>query len=94
LADIYQSFCGISEFADTKWAQEHGCSNNRSDNRGDENEKGDPAETDSINNDNRVDILDTSRDLDCKDFDEKNIPVGEDDPHNLDGDGDGIGCEG
>ena len=94
LADIYQSFCGVSEFADTNWAQEHGCSNNKSDNRSDENEKGDLVESDNISNDDRVDILDTSKDLDCKDFDEKNIPVGDDDPHNLDGDGDGIGCEG
>lgn len=91
LADIYQSFCDVSEFADTNWAQEHGCSNNRSDNGNDENE--DPIVLGSINN-NGADISETSKDLDCKDFDEKNIPVGSDDPHNLDADGDGIGCEG
>ncbi len=95
LADIYQSFCDVSEFADTNWVQEHGCSNNRSDNGdNDDVEKEDPIESDSINNTNRVGISDTSKDLDCKDFDEKNIPVGNDDPHNLDADGDGIGCEG
>jgi micrococcal nuclease len=95
LADIYQSFCDVSEFAYTNWAQEHGCSNNRSDNGDkDDVEKEDPVESDSISNTNRLDISDTSKDLDCKDFDEKNIPVGSDDPHNLDADSDGIGCEG
>jgi micrococcal nuclease len=94
-ADIYQDFCDVSEFADTNWAQEHGCSNNRSDiGDNDDVEKEDPVESDSISNTNRVDISDTSKDLDCKDFEEKNIPVGNDDPHNLDADGDGIGCEG
>ena len=90
LADIYENFCDVSEFADTNWAQVHGCSNNSSDNGNDENEN--PVESDSVNN-NRVDISDSSNDLDCKDFDEKNIPVGSDDPHNLDADGDGLGCE-
>ncbi len=32
-------------------------------------------------------------DLDCGDIDDTNIPVGDDDPNNLDADGDGIGCE-
>lgn len=91
LADIYQRFCDVSEFADTNWAQEHGCSNNSSNNGNDENK--DPVKSGSINN-NDADISDTSKDLDCKDFDEKNISVGNDDPHNLDADGDGIGCEG
>ncbi len=95
LADIYQSLCDVSEFADTNWAQEHGCSNNRSDNGdNDDVEKEDLVESDTISNTNRVDISDTSKDLDCKDFDEKNIPVGSNDPHNLDADSDGIGCEG
>ena len=94
LADIYENFCDISEFADTNWAQEHGCSNNRSDDSDDNDEKEDPVESGSSINDNGVAISDTSKDLDCKDFDEKNIPVGDDDPHNLDADGDGIGCEG
>jgi micrococcal nuclease len=95
LADIYENFCNISEFADTNWAQEYGCSNNRSDSSNNNDpEKQDPIESDDISNTNRVDASDTSKDLDCKDFDEKNIPVGDDDPHNLDADGDGIGCEG
>ncbi|MEJ7642942.1 MAG: thermonuclease family protein [Candidatus Nitrosocosmicus sp.] len=91
-ADIYENFCDVSEFAYTNWAQEHGCSkNNSSDNGNDKNEN--PVEFGSVNN-NRGDVSDSSNDLDCEDFDEKNIPVGSDDPNNLDADGDGLGCEG
>jgi hypothetical protein len=32
-------------------------------------------------------------DLDCEDIGEKNVPIGNDDPNNLDGDNDGVGCE-
>ncbi len=85
-ADVYQDFCDVSEFADSNWAQEHGCSSNRSNNDNDDN-----VESSSINN-NQSD--NDGKDLDCKDFDEKNIPVGSKDPNNLDADGDGIGCEG
>ena len=85
-ADVYQDFCDVSEFADSNWAQEHGCSSNRSNNDNDDN-----VESSSFNN-NQSDNDGT--DLDCKDFDEKNIPVGSKDPNNLDADGDGIGCEG
>ena len=95
LADIYENFCDISEFADMNWAQEHGCSKNRSDSSDNNDaEKEIPVESNDISNTDRVDVSDTSKDLDCKDFDEKNIPVGAGDPHNLDADGDGIGCEG
>ena len=36
---------------------------------------------------------DTSGDLDCADIGEE-VWVGDDDPYNLDGDGDGYGCDG
>jgi micrococcal nuclease len=85
-ADVYQDFCYVSEFADSNWAQEHGCSSNRSNNDND-----DSVESSSINNNQSGN---DGKDLDCKDFDEKNIPVGSKDPNNLDADGDGIGCEG
>ena len=85
-ADVYQDFCDVSEFADSNWAQEHGCSSNNSNK---DNE--DKVESSGINN-NQLDNDD--KDLDCKDFDEKNIPVGGNDPNKLDADGDGIGCEG
>ena len=90
-AKIYKEFCDVSEFAYANWAQEHGCSNNINDETGIEND--DPVESGDINN-NQFDNDISSRDLDCKDFKEKNIPVGSDDPYNLDADGDGIGCEG
>ena len=85
-ADVYQDFCDVSEFADSNWAQEHGCSSNNSN-----KDKGDNVDSGTINN-NQLD--NDGKDLDCKDFDEKNIPVGGNDPNKLDADGDGIGCEG
>ena len=85
-ADVYQDFCDVSEFADSNWAQEHGCLSNNS-----SKDKGDNINSGSINN-NQLD--NDGKDLDCKDFNEKNIPVGGNDPNNLDADGDGIGCEG
>ncbi|WP_458720006.1 thermonuclease family protein [Candidatus Nitrosocosmicus sp. R] len=85
-ADVYQDFCDVSEFADSNWAQEHGCSSNNSN-----KDNKDKVESSGINN-NQLD--NDGKDLDCKDFDEKNIPVGGNDPNNLDADGDGIGCEG
>jgi len=85
-ADVYQDFCDVSEFADSNWAQEHGCLSNNS-----SKDKGDNINSGSINN-NQLD--NDGKDLDCKDFDEKNIPVGGNDPNKLDADGDGIGCEG
>jgi micrococcal nuclease len=89
-ADVYQDFCDVSEFAYADWAQEYGCSNNINNETGNVNDV--PAESGNINN-NQSDIESSSKDLDCKDFEEKNIPVGSDDPYNLDADGDGIGCE-
>ena len=85
-ADVYQDFCDVSEFADSNWAQEHGCSSNNSNNDNDNNVESNGINNNQLDNDNK--------DLDCKDFDEKNIPVGSNDPNNLDADGDGIGCEG
>jgi micrococcal nuclease len=89
-ADIYQDFCDVSEFAYADWAQEYGCSNNINNETGNVNDV--PVESGNINN-NQFDIESSSKDLDCKDFEEKNISVGSDDPYNLDADGDGIGCE-
>ena len=86
-ADVYQDFCDVSEFADSNWAQESGCSSNSSSN----NNKDDNVGSSGINNSQ---LDNGGKDLDCKDFDEKNIPVESNDPNNLDGDGDGVGCEG
>ena len=85
-ADVYQDFCDISEFADSSWAQEHGCSSNSNNNN-----KNDNVESSNINNNQ---MNNDGKNLNCEDFDEKNIPVGSNDPNNLDADGDGIGCEG
>src|SRR6185503_8233830 len=66
-ADIYQDFCDVSEFADSSWAQEHGCSSNSN------NNKNDNAESSNINNNQ---MNNDGKNLNCEDFDEKNIPVG------------------
>ena len=48
----------------------------------------------NINSTTANDVQDESNeDLDCGDINEKNIPIGNNDPNNLDADGDGIGCE-
>ena len=91
-ADIYHDFCGVSEFADTNWAQKHGCLNSNTNAKENNNKNGNGIESSDINT-NQFDNEGSGNDLDCKDFEEKNIPIGSDDPHNLDGDGDGLGCE-
>ena len=92
LAELYRDFCDISEFANTNWAGEHGCSNSGT-NEMTDNSKGSEEEINQIKN-NQIENARGGDDLDCNDFEEKNIPVKSNDPHNLDADGDGIGCEG
>ena len=92
-AELYKEFCEISEFANTNWAQEHGRSNSETNRENDNDKDSEEERSSEINNDQNDDAR-GGDDLDCKDFDEKNIPVENNDPHNLDADGDGIGCEG
>ena len=92
LAELYRDFCDISEFANTNWAGEHGCSNSGTNEKTD-NSKGSEEKINQIKN-NQIENARGGDDLDCNDFEEKNIPVKSNDPHNLDADGDGIGCEG
>ena len=52
--------------------------------------------TDTENNNSTLandDQNESNDDLDCEDIGETNVPVGDDDPNNLDGNNDGIGCE-
>ncbi|MGD9674751.1 MAG: hypothetical protein AB7U98_14890 [Candidatus Nitrosocosmicus sp.] len=52
--------------------------------------------TDAENNNSTSangDQNESNDDLDCEDIGETNVPVGDDDPNNLDGDNDGVGCE-
>lgn len=88
-AELYKDFCDVSEFANTHWAQEHSCSNSGN------NRVNDDKESVEASNDINNSQFESSGDgdLNCKDFNEKNIPVEKNDPHNLDADGDGIGCE-
>ncbi len=93
-ATIYQSFCGVSEFADTVWAQKFGCSNEgASGNSGtsvtdDEDDVGDCDASYAS-----VCIPSAPPDLDCGEISHKNFKVLSPDPHGFDRDGDGIGCE-
>ena len=64
--------------------------NDSSDNKKKGNDSND---NDSKGNDNDYKDKDGDGDIDCKDVDRKNFKVGPGDPGNLDGDGDGIGCE-
>ena len=102
-ADIYKSFCGVSEFGTSDWAQKYGCaatdnfnsfaskvSEDTNKNRDDEHQK--------ISNDcdpayPGVCIPPPPPDLNCDDIQDKNFKVRSPDPHNFDGDSDGIGCE-
>ncbi len=93
-ATIYQSFCGVSEFADTVWAKKFGCDNNgASDNsvtsltdNGDDSGDCDASYA-------SVCIPSAPPDLDCGEIRLKNFKVLSPDPHGFDRDGDGIGCE-
>jgi hypothetical protein len=69
-------------------------SDNDDDNNNDNDDNGrDNNDKDSRSN-NGNDATKGSADLyNCEDFDEKDIFVGTNDPHNLDDDGDGIGCD-
>jgi micrococcal nuclease len=101
-ADIYRSFCAISEFGKSAWAQNYGCDaenvelpNSRisqePDVGGDDEEEKISTSCDSAYS--GVCIPPPPPDLDCKDISDKNFNVRSPDPHNFDGDSDGIGCE-
>lgn len=101
-AEIYRSFCEVSEFGVSEWAQTYGCAADI-----DLSNSGDVSEDIDINGDDKqvkvsndcdsaysdVCIPSPPPDLDCGDIPDKNFNVGPPDPHNFDGDSDGIGCE-
>jgi micrococcal nuclease len=103
LADIYKSFCAISEFANTDWAQKYGCENNDSgffSSRSSNNDNGSSKDsktgeiTDNCDSSySGVCIPSPPPNLDCGDIPHKNFGVLSPDPHRFDGEGDGIGCE-
>jgi micrococcal nuclease len=99
-ANIYESFCEISEFSDSDWAQKNGCteddidsSNNRVVEGGDINSDDGEISNNCDSAYSGVCIPSPPPDLDCKDIPHKNFNVKSPDPHRLDGDGDGKGCE-
>jgi len=101
-AEIYRSFCEVSEFGVSEWAQNYGCAPDIDlPNSGDVSEDtdiNDDDEQEKVSNDcdsaySDICIPSPPPDLDCGDIQDKNFKVGPPDPHNFDGDSDGIGCE-
>ncbi len=99
LAEISTSFCSKSEFASQAWAQKYGCATSTSQytppqpkapsqsyEPAPQKVRCDPSYPDFC-------IPPSPPDLDCADIPTKNFTVLYPDPHNFDGDGDGIGCE-
>jgi micrococcal nuclease len=96
-AIIYTDYCDVSEFAADEWAD---CSSASSttftQNNADDTEE---AITLSENGNEKCDssyptlCIPSSPDLDCADISQKRFTVFGSDPHGLDRDGDGIGCE-
>jgi micrococcal nuclease len=83
-AEISTRFCSISEFSDYPWAQRFGCAISE------------PEEIIDNNCDSSYPdfcIASYPPDLDCGDISQKRFTVLQPDPHNFDGDKDGIGCE-
>ena len=88
LGTLSTEFCQVSEFSETSWAQKHGCLKIEpdSDLPIQSTEKCDSAYPD-------ICIQSPPPDLDCEDIAYRNFRVVFSDPHNFDGDKDGIGCE-
>jgi len=89
-ADILTQYCSTSEFSGEAWAQEYGCGQKEIQpttppSQPEENSC-DPSYPDTC-------ILSPPPDLDCGDISFSNFKVLPPDPHNFDGDKDGIGCE-
>ncbi len=100
-AEIYRSFCEVSEFGVSKWAQNYGCAADIDLPNSDvskDTDINDDDEQEKLSNDcdsaySDICIPSPPPDLDCGDIPDKNFKVGPPDPHNFDGDSDGIGCE-
>ncbi len=87
LGYLSTEFCGQSEFEHISWAQKHGCQHI-------------PASTPVLEDQTNCDpsypdfcITSPPPDLNCVDVVYKKFTVLPPDPHNFDGDQDGIGCE-
>lgn len=88
LGSLSTEFCQVSEFSNTPWAQKYGCM------------KTEPGNDLPFQPDDKCDsaypdicIQSPPPDLDCADIPFRNFRVISPDPHNFDGDKDGIGCE-
>jgi len=88
LGTLSTEFCQVSEFSETSWAQKHGCLKIEPD-------RDLPIQSTEKCASGYPDICIQSPppDLDCADIPYRNFRVVSPDPHNFDGDKDGIGCE-
>ena len=86
LGYLSAEFCQTSEFAQTMWAQKHGCSP-----ESEQTGKTLPTSCDASYPD--VCIPSPPPDLDCSDIEYRNFEVLQPDPHRFDGNYDGVGCE-
>ena len=92
-ATLLTEYCNVSEFADERWALEHGCADVQQDPEPTPLspqvpplENCDPSYPD-------VCVPPSPPDLDCGEISYRNFKVLEPDPHGFDRDDDGIGCE-
>jgi len=86
-AQISTEFCDVSEFSDSSWAQRFGCNLQYTEPQFVEtSDDCDPSYPDFC-------IPVSQPDLDCGDITQKRFTVLQPDPHRLDSDKDGIGCE-
>ncbi|AFS81461.1 excalibur domain-containing protein [Candidatus Nitrosopumilus koreensis AR1] len=86
LGDLYSAFCDQSEFSTQPWALKHGCGTFENEPTTQQTTNCDPSYPDFC-------IPSSSPDLDCGDISQKRFTVLQPDPHRLDADKDGIGCE-
>jgi len=87
LGYLSTEFCPKSEFSGTTWAQKHGCSVT-------ESSQDTPITTENCDQSYPdVCIPSPPPDLNCADITYRNFKVIAPDPHNFDGDKNGIGCE-
>jgi len=91
--ELSSGFCDESEFSGEDWARDYGCVTSQKTTSYQPNTQYSQTASKCDPNYSGVCIPINSPDLDCKDL-PKNIKVVGSDPHRLDGDGDGIGCEG
>lgn len=99
-ANILKQYCSKSEFSGEAWAQKYGCETKTQELKQQIQKESNTYSTPTPTKENQCDpsyptmcIPSPPPDLDCGDIEYSNFKVLPPDPHNFDGDKDGIGCE-